>query len=331
MILVLHKITLYIKLLWTHITFWSFPTLEETYYSQLGAIYFQLEKFNHAIIAFVKSEKAHDFKDKGYSKYNSYYLGYSYLNLGDFVKAADFFENYLSLNPDDNEINPILGWCYDSAYDEKNALKYYSASVMQRPNDSSSHLNCAGKLFELNRKEDALNHIDLAIQYAEGDYRSSIAEALKHEIRDELNSATQILKIALSKIKSDSQNIERGQIGNLYTTLAKYQRKTGELDGALRTLEEAYKEDKEDLWVVNELAMEYADKKVNLDKALILIDKAIKIQPYNSLFFDTKAWILFQKGQIEDAKIAIKTSLDLNPQNAEAIEHNQIISNFKKS
>ena len=71
--------------------------------------------------------------------------------------------------------------------------------------------------------------------------------------------------------------------------------------------------------------------KANLDKALTLIDDAIDIQPYNSLFIDTKAWILFQKGEIENAKAIIKISLDLNPQNKEAIEHNQIIANSRKS
>jgi hypothetical protein len=43
--------------------------------------------------------------------------------------------------------------------------------------------------------------------------------------------------------------------------------------------------------------MEYADQEIKLDEALPLIDKALVYQPENSIFMDTKGWILLRWGE----------------------------------
>ncbi len=71
--------------------------------------------------------------------------------------------------------------------------------------------------------------------------------------------------------------------------------------------------------------MEYADQRTKLEKALTLINRALEYQPDNSIFLDTKGWILFKMGKNEDAMNFFKRSIDVNPNNREAIEHIQVM------
>jgi tetratricopeptide (TPR) repeat protein len=112
MIIHIKKIGLYFSLLWSRLVSFIFPPPEEALYSKLGKIYFELEIFRKAIPAFEKSEESHDRLDLSFSKFNWYYLGFSYLNLGDFRNAAQYFEKYLKLQRDDTVVLGLMGWCY---------------------------------------------------------------------------------------------------------------------------------------------------------------------------------------------------------------------------
>ena len=76
-----------------------------------------------------------------------------------------------------------------------------------------------------------------------------------------------------------------------------------------------------DLWLINELAMEYADQNVKHEDALNLINSALKYEPLNSIFIDTKGWILFKMNKKEEAKMLFQKSLNLNPNYKDAKEH----------
>lgn len=110
---IINKLILYLRLFWSHLVFWTFPTLEETHFSELGVIYFELYKYRKAISLLRKSERAHNNQDPSFTRYNKYYLGLCYLNLGDFRNAILHFEDYLKYRRKDHEIMSIVAWCYN--------------------------------------------------------------------------------------------------------------------------------------------------------------------------------------------------------------------------
>jgi len=57
------RLYLYLRLLWNHTVFWTFPTPPESYYSQIGTIYYQKGNYSKAIALFLKSEESHDSRD----------------------------------------------------------------------------------------------------------------------------------------------------------------------------------------------------------------------------------------------------------------------------
>lgn len=173
-----NKTILHLKLIWNHIVFWSFPTPEEDYYLRLGTIYFYLGKYRKAISLLEKSEKAHNHQDAAYSKYNCFYLGYCYLNLGNFGKAIENFERYLKFekNP---ELLHYLSWLYMLANRFSDALETCLLGAKIEPALSAWNFECARILMGLTRNNEAIEHIKLAETKAKDENEKRMLETIK--------------------------------------------------------------------------------------------------------------------------------------------------------
>ena len=321
--ILLTNLLLYIRLLYHHLVFWTFPTLEESHYSNLGTIYFELYKFRKAISAFEKSERAHDNQDSSFSKYNWYYLGSCYLNLGDFKQAARYFEKYLKFDRNNYEIISLIGWCYEMINEHEAALASYQRASELEPNVLEVYLERSRLLTELNRKEEAFELLKEIEPKFEDTLERKIIKAISYRINDDLKNAIHVLREVITKMEADKKYSEPYRYEDTYILLSKFLRESGDSKGALLTLESALEKNLNDLWLINSIAMEYADQNFNLEKGIKLINRALKYQPENPIFLDTKGWLLFKSGRKEQAIDIINKSLALNPNCEETKEHFQ--------
>jgi len=322
------KLTLYFRLFWHYLVFWAFPTLQESHYCNLGSVYFELSKYRKAITAFEKSEKAHNNQDVSFSKYNWYYLGYCYLNLGDFKQATSYFEKYLKFNRNNYEIISLIGWCYEMINEHEAALASYQRASELEPNILELYLERSKLLTELNRKGEALELLKEIGSKFEDTLEREIIKAISYKIIDDLEKAIHILREVIKKMEDDEKYFE--QLEDTSILLSKFLKESGDSKGALLTLESALEKYSNDLWLINSLAMEYADQNINLDKGIELINRALKYQPANHIFLDTKGWLLFKSGRKEKAIDVINKSLTLNPNCEETKEHFQAILNSQE-
>lgn len=113
--------------------------------------------------------------------------------------------------------------------------------------------------------------------------------------------------------------MEPQQRADCYVLMARYQREINGRAGVINSLKKTFENNPTDIWLSNELAMEYADQEIKLDEALAMMEKALMYQPDNSVFLDTKGWILFKMGK--KAKREIEKSLALNPDCKDTKEH----------
>ena len=316
-----NKTVLYLRLIWNHIVFWSFPTPEEDYYLRLGTIYFYLEKYRKAISLLEKSEKAHNHQAAAYSKYNCFYLGYCYLNLGNFQKTIENFERHLRFekNP---ELLHCLSWLYMLINRPSDALETCLRGAKAEPASSSWHFECARILLELNRNDEASEHIKLAETKAKDDNERNMIEAIKYKYAGQTDKAINSLG---NIILRNSPKLEPAQKADFYVLMARYQREMSDPAGVINSLKKAFENNPTDVWLTNELAMEYADQEIKLAEALAMMDKALKYQPDNSVFIDTKGWILFKMGRKEEARREIEKSLALNPDCKDTREHYKLM------
>ncbi len=313
----------YLKLVWYHANFWTGGYIEEEFYLHIGTVYFDLGNYRKAISSYKKSEKAHNYRDGSFTKYNSLYLGYSYLNLGNYIKAIEWLETYKEYNRKNIDALNYLGWCYLLVNQPLKALETYSMVVELDPTNPVWNAECAKILIELKRNHEALKHIELAKSNArvpiENEFVRIIENMLASNYKGAIDASMQIIA------ELNNESFHARFILDLYSSISLWQKKIGDMDGALNTLEQNLKNAPEYTWAKNDLAMEYADRELKLDTALNLINEAIEHQPDNSFFIDTKGWVLFKRGNRDEAKIEIEKSLELNPDCKETLEHYEII------
>ncbi|MGB0849726.1 MAG: tetratricopeptide repeat protein [Bacteroidia bacterium] len=83
--------------------------------------------------------------------------------------------------------------------------------------------------------------------------------------------------------------------------------------------------DKYNTTALNNYAFSLAERKVELNKADSLISLALKIEPSNPFFLDTKAWILYGKKEYKEALKLLDQCMEIDPQNPEYYRHSKII------
>ncbi len=322
MIYYIRKLFSFIKLIWG-LTFLQLVSINKRYYyySYLGKIYFDLEKYEKAILFFKKSEDFQKKQDLEFSGLNFHYLGHCYLTLGDFQNAVWYLEDSLKLFPDDYSTMAFIGWCYEMLDEPEWALKSYEQAIKLDPIPISLYYLGAMILSNLDRKKEALEYIELAKESAKDkdEWIMKHLDGTSHIISGNYKDAIEFLKETISSYIEKADNIFIEKI-DIYGVLAHCQRESGDSKGALSTLEEAYKECP-DLSLGNELAMEYANQNTNFERALEIIERALKYQPYHPLFMDTRGWIFFKMGRLDEAKQEIERSLKLKPKNKGIQEH----------
>ena len=132
--ILLNKARLKLKLIWNHVVFCTDGTPPENYYSDIGKMNFDDLNYRKAMSYFLKSERSHGSRDITLTRCNSYYLRYSYLELGDLWHAIQHFEKYFQLNRNDFETASLIGWYYELLSDHQTALNWYLRALALEPN-----------------------------------------------------------------------------------------------------------------------------------------------------------------------------------------------------
>ncbi len=312
----------YLKLVWYHANFWTGGYIEETFYLHVGTVYFYLENYRKAISSYKKSEKAHNYRDGNYTKYNSLYLGYSYLNLGNFIKAIEWFETYKKYNRENLEVLEYLGWCYLLVNRPLDALETYTIGAELEKTNPEWNTRSAIILIESKCNDEALKHIKLAKSKARDPIEKNFIEIVENKFEGNHRGTIDATKQIIVELKNEPSY---SNVADFYLLIPDCQKKLEDMEGALKTLEQTLKDVPYDAWVKNDLAMEYADRDIKLDIALTIINEAIEYQPDNPFFIDTKGWVLFKKGRKDEAKTEIEKSLELNPNCKETLEHYELL------
>lgn len=112
-------------------------------------------------------------------------------------------------------------------------------------------------------------------------------------------------------IEADSHNPNlRYILGNLF-----YQQ--GQMDSAIEAFRQTIDLDSLHAGALNNLAWAYAQKKVNLDEALILSKRSLEVDPENPYYLDTIAEIYFLKKEYYRALTYMRKAVELDPPNIE--------------
>ncbi len=72
---------------------------------------------------------------------------------------------------------------------------------------------------------------------------------------------------------------------------------------------------------LNYLAYMWAERAMNLEQALQYVQRALRLDPHNGAYIDTRGWIFYQMGRYEEAYIDLKRASELEPDESVIAEH----------
>ncbi|HOT95938.1 MAG TPA: tetratricopeptide repeat protein [bacterium] len=90
---------------------------------------------------------------------------------------------------------------------------------------------------------------------------------------------------------------------------------------AARLYQALLKDNPESAIVLNNYAYHLAERKLQLDDARTMAEKALSLDPENGAYWDTLGWILFQQGDFAGAREKVEKAVALSRKSAEVWEH----------
>ena len=73
--------------------------------------------------------------------------------------------------------------------------------------------------------------------------------------------------------------------------------------------------------ILNNYSYSFAERGINLEKALAMSRKAVDAEPKNASYLDTIGWIYFRLGQLGEARKEIEKALTFEEKNATMLDH----------
>ena len=95
----------------------------------------------------------------------------------------------------------------------------------------------------------------------------------------------------------------------------------GQPDEALSVMQEVIKQQPEHGEALNYVGYSWADKSINLDKALEYIRRAVELKPDNGYVRDSLGWVYYRLGRFEEARQALEEAVRLAKEDPTILEH----------
>jgi len=110
-------------------------------------------------------------------------------------------------------------------------------------------------------------------------------------------------------------------LSQLYSSLGSVYFKTDNWNECEKSFEQALIQNPDNATALNNYAYYLGLKKIQLDKALGIVQYAVSMQPNNAIYLDTFGFILFQKKQYQAAVTQLEIAVKLNSTDQEIWEH----------
>jgi tetratricopeptide (TPR) repeat protein len=230
-------------------------------------------------------------------------LALLYLQSGQVEEADQYFTRLSERGHRNNEVNYYLGRISEDR-DELDKAGIWYQGVQAGPNYFDSQVRLGLILARQGRPEDSRLHFGSIRTQNE---RESVvliqAEAGLMVDLGDLDEAMMIYDRAL----------ENGYNTDLLYSRSMLAEKMDRLDIAEADLRTIIKREPENSQALNALGYTLADRTKRYQEAEELIDKAIEVSPHDHYILDSKGWVLYRMGKLEEAILYLRRALDIIP------------------
>ncbi|UCE66453.1 MAG: tetratricopeptide repeat protein [Candidatus Zixiibacteriota bacterium] len=200
---------------------------------------------------------------------------------------------------------------FDEEYDLSE--DYFRKALALEDSLSDAWINMALSVDRLGRYEESLGIMKSALEKVPAD---NIEILFYTSLIHSRNEKHDLARDGYSRLlESNPDNIQ------FRFNLAAACERLGDFDMAEKHFKKILEVDPDNALTLNYLGYMYADKGINLDEAIRMIEKALTIEPDNGAFLDSYAWVLYKLGRYEEAIIPMKSAIESEQDDAILYDH----------
>ena len=275
-----------------------------------------------------------------------YQLGLIQARKGAFEKAKTQYHRAIELDPELSLPHFQLGYLLTQQGKFEEAVPFYQKAIALYPNHTGAYYQLANAYFRMGKQEEGKRQLE-KFREIKAKERFNLAEqSLKEgEIDQALTAFQRALDMdaafapayaRLSAIALQQNDLEiaaeylqqaleiRPNFAAGHYQLGSIYHKQGEVEKAIESFETALQLRPNFAPVCNALAWLYAESEGNIDEAITLARKAVKLKPTAS-HWDTLAYALYKAQRYKEAAEAIATALDLQPDDPDYVARQKLI------
>ncbi|HEX5109272.1 MAG TPA: tetratricopeptide repeat protein [Vicinamibacterales bacterium] len=273
----------------------------------------------------------------------AYRLGQMYLEAGDAPKAIGAFSRVVDLSPDSAQAREALATAQASIKDYKGAIQTLQPIAEDEPSVLpliGGYQQQAGlltdaiatytKALESEPKNATLKATRILAMIDAKQYQNAItfaADARRQHPDDRRfpwlqsralfrsGSSSQAIEILESTVKAYPRDF------GLQLELADYYNDSGRGADAEKLLRQLIDNDPSNADALNYLGYLFARNGRNLDEAISLVNRALKLEPNSGAYLDSLGWAYFKRGDLTQAEKYLKDAATALPENGEILDH----------
>lgn len=240
------------------------------------------------------------------------YLGEVYNKMGKDSLSIYFFKHAISLAENNADLWIRLGQLLFEKGNYSLASVEMQEGVKRFPQNFVINLILGLSLAQNSNHRGALPYLKKSVELDPNNLNANLAYSfsLHQEKMDD-----EALTFLNRTLRIDSKNIQAlGMMGLIYDSKKLFNKSDSIYSIAVSI-------DSTDILILNNFAYSLAERGINLDKALSMVNISLEKDPENSSYLDTKGWIFFKLGEYDKAKEYIEKAIKLDAQNSTLFEH----------
>jgi tetratricopeptide (TPR) repeat protein len=234
-----------------------------------------------------------------------------YLRQNDYPDAAEQLQGIVHDDPANAQAYYLLGTLADEAGKLPEAEDDFKKVVVLSENFEPAYYDLARVQIDLNQPGDAMTNLDVARHKFPVGFQEEVLTALAFEQQKKYTNALDHYTAA--EVIAKATDAKRLNSGFYFNEGAAYERASN-YDQAEQCFEKSLAQTPDFPEALNYLGYMWADRGVKLDKALDLIEKAVKLEPKSSAYLDSLGWVLYKLNRPAEALPNLQKAIQLSPE-----------------
>lgn len=243
-----------------------------------------------------------------------------YIQTGDKTNAIQHIKSIIAEQPTNPNAYYYLGSLYYEIKEYERAAEVLQRALILNPDFEPAYYDIAGAYINADKPDDALKYLNRARERFQKrrfilEFYTGIAYARKKDYKSSLKALTEAEIIAKAYETNRLTAPFYFQLGAAFERNGDYKTAEKYFDKCLN-LDPNFPE------ALNYLGYMWADLNINLNKAKVLIEKALKIEPDNAAYLDSMGWVYYRQKKFNKALQYIEKAAKLSKEpDATIFEH----------